>query len=106
MVAAHAHGSGLQGVALLGRQTLKGTAQFISTQFQLGHAFDVEAIEATGEIEHRLVAALAHVGQDVGHALLDALVGLGRPVQTLLKISVEGRRGGGELENGRHGEAT
>ncbi len=49
----------------------------------------LQAVEARGVVQHRGVAARAHVGQDVLHALLDGLVLLGAPVQALLEFLLE-----------------
>jgi hypothetical protein len=39
-----------------------------------------------------------HIGQDVGHALLDGGVGVGRPMQALLKQGFKIGLGGGQAK--------
>ena len=52
------------------------------------------AIKALGVFQYRCIAALVHVGQDIGHALLDGRVGVGRPMQAGCKISLKSGRSG------------
>jgi hypothetical protein len=78
VVAAHAPGGGLQRLALLGGQAVEGGGQLVGLELQRAHAGRAHAVEAGGVFQHRR-AARAHVGQDVGHALLDGRVLLGAP---------------------------
>jgi hypothetical protein len=68
-------------------------------QLQRRHRVGLQAIEALGVFQHRRIAALLHVGQDVGHALLDGRVGVGRPMQAGCKISLKSGRS--RLTDGR-----
>ena len=50
-------------------------------EFQLRQRGRRKRVEAVGVLQHRRVAALLHVRQDVSHTLLDLRVGFGRPMQ-------------------------
>jgi hypothetical protein len=58
-------------------------------QLEFRHGRGTEPVEAARVLEHRIVAALLHVGQDVGHHLLDGRVGVRGPMQPRLEFSVE-----------------
>ena len=94
VVAAHALGSGLQRVALGLRNGVERGLEVGLGQLQRRHVGGREAIEAGGVLQHRRIAALLHIGQDVGHALLDGRIGVGRPMQTGCKISLKSGRSG------------
>ena len=56
----------------------------------------VQAITNADIRAGRYPAAPLHVGQDVGHALLDGRIGVGGPVQAGCEISLESGRSGGQ----------
>ena len=105
VVVAHPVGGGLQGVALGWGDGLEGVLQLGTGQLQRGDALSHHAVKARGVVQHGGIAAHAHVGQDVGHPLLDGVVGLGRPVQHAAKLGFEIGVGGAELADvdGSHG---
>ena len=77
---------------------------FIKTlrQLQRCHAVHLQSVEARRVLQHGRIAALLHIGQDVGHALLDGRVRVRRPMQALRKIVFEvgvkrGQAGGSGL---------
>ena len=104
VVAAHARGRVLQSGFLRGGKALKRGFQLGLGQLQSGHAVGLQPIETRGVLEHRGVTAPLHIGQDVSHALLDGGVGVGRPMQTLLKLGFKIGLGGGQAKwAGGHG---
>jgi len=86
VVAAHAGGRRLQGVALQRGQRIKRGFELGLREFQRRHAGGVQAIEARGVVQQRRIAARADIGQDVGHALLDGRILVGGPMQAGRKI--------------------
>jgi hypothetical protein len=89
VVAAHAGGGGLQRVALHGGNGVESGLELGLRQLQRRHGVGLQAVKALRCIPARRIAALLHVGQDVGHALLDGRVGVGRPMQAGCKISLK-----------------
>jgi hypothetical protein len=63
--------------------------QFRLRDFKFGHAGGVQTIEALGVVEHRRIPPFLHIGQDVGHTVLDGGIGVGRPVQALGKSGLK-----------------
>jgi hypothetical protein len=64
----------------------------------------LQIVKSRCVFEHRRIATLLHIGQDVGHALLDGGVGVGRPMQALLKQGFKVGLGGGQAQRtGLHG---
>ena len=106
MVAAYARGGLLQRLLLLGGQAVESGLEVALLQFQFGHRRGLQAVEARGVLQHRRVAARAHVGQDGFDALLDGFVLVGAPVQARrkpgFKIGLRGRQAQGG-SSGRHG---
>ena len=94
VVAAHAGSGGLQRVALHGGNGVESGLELCLRQLQRRHGVGLQAIKALGVFQYRCIAALLHVGQDVGHALLDGRVGVGRPMQAGCKISLKSGRSG------------
>ncbi|MCY1375667.1 hypothetical protein D9M69_630980 [compost metagenome] len=89
MVAAHAARGGFERVALHSGEAFERGLQFSLRELQLGQRLRVELVEAVRVLQHRFVAALLHVGQDVGHHLLDRRVRVRGPMQPRLEFSVE-----------------
>ncbi|MNV98924.1 hypothetical protein D3C71_1942350 [compost metagenome] len=87
MVAAHALGGRLQRFALDIGQAVKRGLELGRRQLQRRQAVRGQAVEALRVFEHGGIAALLHIGQDVGHALLDRCIGIGRPMQAGLEGS-------------------
>ncbi|MPN09900.1 hypothetical protein SDC9_157193 [bioreactor metagenome] len=96
VVAAHALGGGRERAFLRIVQAVESGLQLGLRELQLGHALDVERVESRGVFQHRRVAALLHIGEDVRHALLDGRVRIGRPMQSRREVSLERGRGGGQ----------
>ena len=66
-----------------------------------------QGVQTCRVLQHRRVAALAHVGQDGGDAALDLGVGLGRPVQHAPELGLEAGVAGVEPAQGNvHGLDT
>ena len=70
------------------QQARAGQAQAgaCAVALQRSERVGAQAIEAGGVLQHRRVAALAHVGQDLGHAAFDGRVRLGRPMAQALEL--------------------
>ena len=77
VVAAHPRCRRLQSVALHGGNGVERGFQFGLRQFERSHAGRIQAVKAGGVFQHRRIAALAHVSEDVGHALLNGGVSVG-----------------------------
>jgi hypothetical protein len=71
------------------RQAVEGGFQLLLGQLQRRHGIGLQAVKACRVLQHGGVAALLHIGQDVGHALLDGRIRVRRPMQTLRKIMLE-----------------
>ena len=95
VVAAHAAGRCLQGLALGDRNRFKSSLELGLCQLQCGHRAGLHAVETRRVVQHGGVATLLHVSQDVSHTLLNLGVRLRRPVQTRLELSLEAGAGGG-----------
>ena len=89
VVGAHALGGGRQRIALLVAQAVEGGLELGLRQLQRCHAVHLQSVEARRVLQHGRIAALLHIGQDVGHALLDGRVRVCRPMQALRKIVFE-----------------
>ena len=89
VVSANPPGSGLQGISLGGGNRLERGFQFGLREFKLGHRSGAQPVKAGGVLQHGRIAALLHIGQDVGHPLFDLGVGVGRPVQPGLELSLK-----------------
>ena len=63
--------------------------QLVLRDFELSHVGGIQTVKSSGVFEHRRITARLHIGQDVGHALLDGGIGVGRPVQALGKSGLE-----------------
>jgi len=85
VVAANTLRCSLQSVFLHSRQAVKCGLEFSLRQHQGLHVLGSEAIETLGVRQHGRVAALLHIGQNFGHARFDGCIGVGRPMQALLK---------------------
>ena len=106
VVAAHTRGSVLQGLLLHLGQALEGGFQLGLGQLQRRHAVGLQAVKTCGVLQHRCIATGFHIGQDIGHALLDGGIGVGRPMQALLKLGFKVGFGGGQAKRaGVHGQA-
>ena len=81
VVLAHTGRSGLKGIALCSRKAVECRLQFSLGDLQRLHIRRLQTVKTLGVIEHGRIATLLHIGQDVGHALLDGGVGVGRPMQ-------------------------
>ena len=88
----------LQCVLLHFWQAVECRLQFILLQLQFGHVAHLQAIETRRVFQHRGITTLLHVGQDVGHTLLDLGIGIRAPVQTRLEGGLEIRLGGGQAK--------
>ena len=94
VVAAHARGGGLQGFALNSGNGLEGGFQLGLRQLQLRQGDAIQGVKALGVLQHRRIAAMLHVQQDVGHALLNGGIGCRRPMQARFEISLKCAAGG------------
>jgi hypothetical protein len=77
VVAANPGGGILQSALLRFGQAVKGRFEIVLLQFQRGHAVGLQAVKACGVVQHRSIAPLFDIGQDVGHALFDSGIGIG-----------------------------
>jgi hypothetical protein len=89
VVLAHARGGSAAGLALGLGNGVVGGLEFGLRQLQRRHVGSRKAVEAGGVLQHGGVAALLHIGQDVGHALFDGGVLLRRPVQARCEFSIK-----------------
>ena len=104
VVTAHPRGSVLQGLLLHAGQAVKRGFEFGLGQFQGGHVGGLQTVKTLGVFQDGSVATRFHIGQDVGHALLDGGIGVGRPMQALLKQGFKVGLGGGQAKRtGLHG---
>ena len=62
---------------------------------------EIDAVEFPGQLDQRVVAARAHVGDDGAHRLLDVLRGLALGGEEGAKA--RGKIGGSAVETDRHG---
>jgi hypothetical protein len=58
-------------------------------QLQRLQAVGLQAVKTRGVLQHRGITAHLHIAQDVGHALLNGGIGIGRPVQTRLELGIK-----------------
>jgi hypothetical protein len=97
VVVAHPFGGGLERGAAHGRQAGEGRLQLGLRDLELADGGSLQAVEALGVLEHGRVAAAAHVGEDLAHALLDRMIRLLRPMQHMPEGGIEVGSGGGEV---------
>ena len=83
------------GSRLEGDPAAGGSLEFGLRQLQCSHRSGMHAIKARRVVQHGGVAALLHIGQDVGCALLDLRIRLGRPVQPRLELGLKAGAGSG-----------
>ena len=86
---AHAARSRFQRFALGYGQAVESSLQLGLGQLQCSHGISAQAIKAGGVLQHGGIAALLHIGQDVGHALLDGCIRVCRPMQAFSKIMLK-----------------
>jgi hypothetical protein len=98
VVAAHTLGSRLQGFSLGGGDGFKRGLEFFASEFKLCEGGGLHAVKTLGVFEHRCVAALLHISQDVGHTLLDGAVGVGAPVQAGFELGFKVGLCGGQAQ--------
>jgi len=89
VVAAHPLGRGLQGIALGGGNGVERRLEIGLREFQRRHGLCRQAVEAGRVVEHGGIAARLHIGQDVGHALLDGCIRVGGPMQAIAEGGFE-----------------
>jgi len=89
VVAAHTACGGFQCFALVCRQAVESGLEFFLGQLQRGHGVGAQAVKAGGVLQHGGIAALLHIGQDVGHTLFDGGVRVRRPMQTRSEIMLK-----------------
>ena len=94
---------GAQCVGLSRGDARQRRSKLAGAQLERGHRGRLQSIEARGVLEHRRVAAAAHVGHDLGHARLDGRVGLGRPVQHAREGGLEVRLPGVQARDAHRG---
>ena len=75
----HTLGSHGQRLALIRRQVGIGLGQTLGTDDQLGHARDIQAVEAVGELHQRRIAFLLDAREDVGDTMLNLGIGHALP---------------------------
>ena len=86
VVTANTLGSGLERTALLGGNAVECRFEFCLRQLQRTHVGHGQCVKARGVLQHGGIATGLHVGQDVGHTLLNGSIGVGRPVQAGLEL--------------------
>ena len=64
-------GGGFQGCLNFGLQTLKRGLQIVLRQNEVGYGLGGRAVEAVGVFDERRIAALLHIGADVGDDAVD-----------------------------------
>ena len=77
MKTAHTQRGGLQGRALLLRNSHERGFELILRQLEGGHGTDIQPIKALGVIQYRRIATLLHVGQNISDLLFYRGVSLG-----------------------------
>ena len=81
VVRTNALGRGFERAALFGRDRVECGGEFVSREFERGHAWRIQAVEASGVLEHGCIATLSHVGNDAGDCAVDRRVGPSRPLK-------------------------
>ena len=105
VVAANTRSGVLQRTFLRLWQAIECSFEIRLLQLQLSHASGLQAIKACGVVQHGSVAARFHIRKNVSHALLNSGIGIGRPMQALLKQGFKIGLGSGQAKRaGVHGK--
>ena len=62
-------------------------------QLQGGHVGGLQTVKTRGVFQDGVVATRFHIGQDVGHALLNSDIGIRRPMQARFEVRFKLRTG-------------